>query len=110
MEKTIRIFGKEKQLDNGVKFVSFSYTSNGNDFYQVKFNQACDNVPKTSGYWKITVDTQDVSLKKGKKLEDGKRANSILWISNIIKKVKDAEYEAEVKKKREDELNSVLGE
>lgn len=109
MEKTIRIFGKEKQLDNGVKFVSFSYTKDGEKFLQVKFNQACDNVPKTSGYWLITVDTEDVSLKKGKKLDNGNRANDILWVSNIIKKAKDAEYEAQVATKRKEELEEALG-
>lgn len=111
MEKTIRIYGKEKVVENEGKknkFVSFSYTKDGVTFYQVKFNQDCENVPKQAGYWKITVDTEDVSKQKGKLNSNGNKNNDILWIRNIIKKTKDEAYEKEVAEKRAKEINDIL--
>ena len=112
MLKTIRIFGKEKQVEQEgktLKFVSFSYTKDGETFYQVKFNQNCENVPKQKGYWLIDVDTEDVSKQKGKVNANGNKNNDILWIANIAKKVKDEKYEAEVAKRRAEEIEEVLG-
>lgn len=111
MEKTIRIFGKEKTVGEGdkkQKFISFSYTKDGKVFYQVKFNQTCDNVPKTEGYWLITLDSEDVSIKKVKPNENGFKNNDILWIANISKKVKDTVYEEEVAKRKRQEVEDVL--
>ena len=111
MEKTIRIFGKEKTVENEGKkniFVSFSYTKDGETFFQVKFNQECENVPKKAGYWKITVDTEDVSIQKGKINKNGNKNNDILWISNILKKEKDEAYEKEVAEKRAKRVQEVL--
>lgn len=112
MQKTIRIYGKEKSVEKDgktLKFVSFSYTKDGETFYQVKFNQDCENVPKQSGYWLITVDTEDVSKQKGKLNSNGNKNNDILWIANIIKKQKDEAYEAEVAKRRADEIEDIIG-
>lgn len=111
MEKTIRIYGKEKTVENEGKknkFVSFSYTKDGEVFYQVKFNQDCENVPKQAGYWLITVDTEDVSKQKGKLNSNGNKNNDILWIRNIIKKSKDEEYEKAVAEKRSKEIEDIL--
>ena len=111
MEKTIRIFGKEKTVDNnGVKntFVSFSYTKDGERFFQVKFNQECENVPKKAGYWLITLDSEDVSIQKGKINSNGNKNNDILWIRNIAKKVKDEKYEKEVADRKAQEINDIL--
>lgn len=112
MQKTIRIFGKEKTVENEGKkntFVSFSYTKDGETFYQVKFNQECENVPKKAGYWLIEVDTEDISKQRGKINKNGNKNNDILWISNIISKKKDDDYEKAVAKKRADEINDILG-
>lgn len=111
MQKTIRIYGKEKSVEKDgktLKFVSFSYTKDGETFYQVKFNQDCENVPKQSGYWLITVDTEDVSKQKGKINSNGNKNNDILWIRNIIKKSKDEEYEKAVTEKRAKEIEDIL--
>ena len=111
MEKTIRIYGKEKTVENEGKknkFVSFSYTKDGEKFFQVKFNQDCENVPKQAGYWLITVDTEDVSKQKGKINANGNKNNDILWIRNIIKKSKDEEYEKAVAEKRSKEIEDIL--
>ena len=111
MEKTIRIYGKEKTVENegkSNKFISFSYTKDGVTFYQVKFNQECENVPKQKGYWLITVDTEDVSKQKGKTNSAGNKNNDILWIKNILKKKKDDDYEAEVYEKRCKEIEDIL--
>ena len=111
MEKTIRIFGKEKTVENEGKkntFVSFSYTKDGKTFYQVKFNQECENVPKKAGYWLITIDTEDVSKQRGKINSNGNKNNDILWISNIISKKKDEEYERQVADNRAKELEEIL--
>lgn len=111
MVKTIRIYGKEKVVENEGKknkFVSFSYTKDGGTFYQIKFNQDCENVPKQSGYWLIEVDTEDVSKQKGKINSNGNRNNDILWIRNIISKKKDEAYEKEVTEKRTKEIEDIL--
>ena len=111
MQKTIRIYGKEKVVENEGKknkFISFSYTKDGVTFYQIKFNQDCENVPKQAGYWNITVDTEDVSKQKGKVNSNGNKNNDILWIRNIISKEKDTAYEEEVAKKRAEDINNIL--
>lgn len=110
-ERTIRIYGREKSVEKDgktLKFVSFSYTKDGVTFYQVKFNQDCENVPKQSGYWLITVNPEDVSKQKGKTNSNGNKNNDILWIANIISKTKDTVYEKEVAEKRAEEINNIL--
>lgn len=112
MLKTIRIYGKDKTVEKDgttLKFVTFSYTKDGETFYQVKFNQDCENVPKKSGYWLVTVDTEDVSIQKGKVNSNGNKNNDILWIANIAKKEKDEAYEAEVAKRKAEKIEEVLG-
>lgn len=111
MEKIIRIYGKDKEVENdGVKnkFVSFSYTKDGVKFFQVKFNQECENVPKKSGYWLITINPEDVSIQKGKINSNGNKNNDILWIRNIIKKEKDTAYEKEVADRKAKEIADIL--
>lgn len=103
MEKTIRVFGREVEDKTGKKFIIFSYTKDGERFYQVKFKRTCLTVPSKRGYWLIKFDTINCQLQKVKAKESFK-PNDILWLSETISVKKDEEYE----KMRQEKINEAL--
>lgn len=116
MEKTIRIYGAEKSTQDGKKFIKWSYTKDGKKFYEVHFTKECA-VPSKRGYYLVTVDLKDVNIKKSKQKtftndETGEvitiQPNDIMWVKQVNKFVSDTEYEAELEKKRLDDLSNIL--
>ena len=91
--RTIRIFGRDVNIDEKTKFVRWSYTNDGKKFYQVKFMQECEKCPKKSGYYLIKVKPENVSLQKGKKRENFQQDDT-LWIKQCEDFVKDEAYQA----------------
>lgn len=106
----LSIFGRErsKETDGKVeKFCKYSFTPDGVDFYEIVFKKECVMTPKTSGYWKITVEEDDIDFKDGKVVEGQKRPNK-MYISNVVKIEKDTEAEEAYKAKRVEKRKSVL--
>ena len=105
---TIRIFGREVKCKNSDNvFTKYTYTKNGEDFYDVKFTKECKVKPSGTGYLLIDVDPEDVGIKKVNG-EKGKKYNSILFIRNCKNIREDKEYEAEVQVKKLEEVKNVL--
>lgn len=116
--KTIRIYGAEKttQGENKKKFIKWSYTKDGKTFYEVKFTSECA-IPSKRGYYLLTINPKKVNIKVTKtktyyneetdSLIDIK-PNDIMWVQEIINIVPDKEYEAELEKKRLDDVMAVL--
>lgn len=109
MKKTIRIFGREKQSQDGkTKFTSWSYTKDGVEFYDVKFTQECTTAPKKPGYWLITFDTNEVSKERKKRNQDGFKYNDVLWFRAIISATYDEDYAKEVEAERQAEIDELF--
>lgn len=112
MEKTIRVFARErKTVKDGVtnKFLVYSYTKDGENFFEVKFTSDCEYKPTKVGYWLVDIDTNSCNIKKHKPdLVTGVIKNHTLWISKCEKVVHDVEYEKEINDKKQQELESIL--
>lgn len=112
MIKTIRVFAKErKAVKEGAtnKFLVFSYTKDGENFYEVKFTSDCDYRPTKKGYWLVDIDVDYCNIKKHKPdTQTGVVRNSTLWISKCTKAVYDVEYEEIIKEKKQQELESIF--
>ena len=94
----IRVFGKERTKETGEKFVVYSYTPNGQQFLKVAFTKECATTPKKTGYYLLTVNPKDLSIKKGKTIIDNEtgrqfKENDTLFIANIASLKEDNEYE-----------------
>lgn len=108
MKKTITIFGKQKTKKDGkTKFLTWSYSKelkNGERrFFEVKFTQSCELCPKKEGFWKLELDTIDVSIEK----RNGK-LNDILWIKKVENLEVDEQALKDLKEKQAKELEEVL--
>ena len=101
--KTIRVFGRERKNSDGKKFVAYSYTKDGNEFYQVKFRKECTSAPKKTGYWLIDIEPKDCNIQV-RKAQEGFKPNDVLWVSECTNIRPDTAYEAEVRARREKEM------
>ncbi len=104
MEKIIRIYGKDAQTLDGNSYVRFSYTKDGKEFFDVKFNRTCEQMPTSKGYWLVTVMSEDCDIRKGK----NKNSNRVLWIRQIVNLKKDKEYEEFRNSIKQSEVNILL--
>ena len=106
--KTIRIFGKEvKNKKDEKTWVKYTYTPNGEDFYEVHFTKDCKVKPSGTGYLLLDVIAENVGIKKVHG-EKGKKYNSIMFISNCSNIREDKEYEDAVKLKKLEEVKNIL--
>lgn len=108
--KVIRVFGRERQTQDGKnKFIAWSYTKDGETYYEVKFTQECTTQPKKPGYWLLTLNPKDCSIQHRKsKKDDLFKPNDVLWIDNVIDCKHDEEYEKLVAQRRLEEVNDIL--
>lgn len=111
--KTLRILTRVKNItlkgtDQKKDICEYSYTPNGETWYQVKFKQECEKQPKTAGYYLVDVDeTKDLSIQKMKAQEKFK-PNDVLWIANVIDFKRDVDYEKELEAKRLEEIKNLF--
>ena len=85
---TLSIFGRERTKENGEKFCKYSFTPDGVDFYEIVFKKECMTTPKQAGYWKMTVNEEDVDFKDGKVVEGKKyKAKRIEKRNNVFAKL-----------------------
>lgn len=103
----LSIFGRERVKENGEKFCKYSFTPDGVDFYEIVFKKECMTTPKTAGYFKVTVEEDDIDFKDGKVVDGVKKPNK-MYIANVIKIVKDTEAEEAYKQKRIEKRKNVL--
>ena len=101
--KTIRIFGRERKDTDGKSFIAFSYTKDGDTFYQVKFKKDCASTPKKAGYWLIDIEPKDCNIQK-RKAQEGFKPNDVLWIDNCSNVRVDKDYENELRERHEKEM------
>jgi len=104
---TLSIFGRERTKENGEKFCKYSFTPDGVDFYEIVFKKECMTTPKQAGYWKLTVNEDDVDFKDGKVVEGQKIPNK-MFVANVLKIEKDVEAEEQYKAKRIEKRKSVF--
>lgn len=107
MIKTIRIYGRTVETTDGREYVAFSYTKNGEEFFQIKFNKTCDMIPQSAGYWLVTFDTKDVNKQASKEV-NGFKPNDILWIAKIAEVKKDVAYEEQMRAKKQAEIDEMF--
>lgn len=103
----LSIFGRERTKEDGEKFCKYSFTPDGVDFYEIVFKKECMTTPKKAGYWKLTVEEDDLDFKDGKVVEGKKNPNK-MFVANVIKIEKDEEAEEAYKAKRIEKRKSVL--
>lgn len=104
MKTTIRIFGREQTTQEGTSYIRYSYTTDGKTFYDIRFTKSCDKAPNGTGYYLITLDTDNVKPYKNKK-EGG---NEVLKIFSVIDIEKDKKYEDLKKNERIKKVESIL--
>lgn len=69
-------------------------------WFKIKFTKSCNNAPKTSGLYELTIDFDNCSIEKGKPFttKSGRKgvANDIIWVREItaIRKYTDEELRA----------------
>ena len=111
MKKTIRVFGKELKTKEGRTFVKYSYTKDGKKFYDVHFGRQC-YVPSLTGYVLFELNSEEVSIQKGKTIINKKKeevkTNDILWINKLDKATEDVEYNKQLAEKKLKELEEIL--
>lgn len=114
--KTIRIYAKEVEKKDGGSFVKWSYTKDGQKFYEVRFTKECA-VPQKRGYYLAVVDKKNVNIKKTKEEvsvnpDTGEttifKPNDIMWIQALESIKADVEYEAELEAQRLADLDDIL--
>lgn len=108
--ETIRVFARTVKYDGG-QFLAYSTMSkNGTKFYQVKFTQDVNekNIPQESGYYKLTVDAEHVSIQKQPAKYKAKNYSDILWISDVLSCVRDVEYEKLKAIEKAEEINEMF--
>ena len=84
MQKTIKIYGKEYKTREGTTFTRYSYTKDGEKFYQIKFTKDSHFTATQKGYCLLTIDDDNVSIQKGP-TKNGYKQNDIIWIKQVIK-------------------------
>lgn len=116
MIKKIRVYASEKKtLDGQNTFIKWSYTKDGETFFEVKFTKKCA-IPQEKGYYLLEADSKDINIKKTKEKtytdDNGVvttvKPNNILWFKAIKSITRDEVYEAELEAKREAEVNELL--
>lgn len=118
--KTIRVFAREVTFEqNGKKkkFYPLSFTKDGQTFYNVKITQDtvadCGvTLPQEQGYYKLTLDPENVSIQTFKAQEDGYVPNPTMWVHGTdgVTLVRDTEYDEERKAKELEIVNGLIGE
>lgn len=111
MIKKFRVYAREVETKDGKKYITCSYTKEGERFYDVKFTRTCEKVVKFPGYFLIEADTKDISKEKGKRYEVNGNSfihNDIIWIKNAISVERDTAYEEELYLKREREIEELF--
>ena len=83
MQKTIKIYGKEYTTKEGNTFTRYSYTKDGEKFYQIKFTKASHFSATQKGYCLLTIDDDKVSIQKGP-TKNGFKQNDIIWVKEVI--------------------------
>lgn len=106
--KKIRVYGKEKETEDGKKFVDYSFKNSKDEFYQVKFTKDCTTQPRAKGYFLIEVDEKNINLQHKKQLKDGFKPNDVLWIKEVKSCVEDVDYTRELQEKFLKELDMLL--
>jgi ABC-type phosphate transport system auxiliary subunit len=110
--KTIRIYARKKTItmksDKTTKdIMEYSYTKDGEKFFQVKFKLECEKQPKQSGYYLLDVNENDLSIQHSKPQEKF-TPNDVLWIGNVVDFRQDIEYEKELESKRLKEIKALF--
>lgn len=108
---TLRVYGKERSREDGTKYTEYSYTPNGKKFVKVVFTKSCLTSPKETGYWFVTVNKEDLSIKQGKEKKSERGTyleNDKMFVKNVINVKKDEEYEKTREARRAEEINELL--
>lgn len=110
MEKQITINARKKATSRGTPFYTYSANINGK-WFQIKFNKSAGNRPEASGVYVFTVDTNDLSIAKGKFYNgrDGKQhqENDTLWIAKYTAASKLTDEQ--LRKRDSDEIGRIFG-
>lgn len=114
MLKTITIYGRELKTKEGKTFTKYSYTKDGEIFYQVKVaKDSLLSLGTKKGYLKITFNQEDCFIKKGKTINKGDRTfkeNDTLWVLDLKDVQEDKEATKKAQAKREEVMNDFFGE
>lgn len=107
MERKFRITTKERQTDKGAKFLVHSAYIN-NQWYKVKFNQECTNVPKDRGFYYVITDDKELNLQRKKytKKDGTEGTELIMWVHQCALEPVSQE---EMDEYRQNLMNSVFG-
>lgn len=114
--RTIRIYGKEQtNPETNGKYVRYSYTPNGEKFYDVVFMDECQITPKKNqkDFLLVTIPNKRgaVSKKAGKLNEEtGKVRNDTLFIYECLKVVQDTDYIEKRDAERQAEIDAIFSE
>lgn len=105
----ITIFGKELKTKDGKKFVKYTYTRDGNTFYNFKVSQ---NSPKQlanmTGYLKVSFQLNKSFIKKGKTNEKGFTDNDTIWVTELLNVEVDTEAKALADKRKQEIMQEVF--
>ena len=101
----LNIYGKKIETQKG-KWIKFSYTKDGQKFYDVKF---LNDSPKLNGYIKVVAKTSDVSIKKnnGRLNEKGYTMNDVIFIKSIVSIEQDYDKMEEMNKRHNQEIEDL---
>lgn len=107
MERKFRITSKERTTDKGAKFLVHSSYIN-NQWYKVKFNQECTNVPKDRGLYYVIADDKELNIQRKKytKKDGTEGTELILWVHQCNLEPVSQE---EMDEYRQNLMNSVFG-
>lgn len=122
MEKTMRVFTKEREITvdgKKVKVYEHSWTPNGKKFFKIIFEGV--SKPNKAGYWIVKVDDSKISPKNGKPMyrKDGTPViskktgehlveNDILFLKETISLKFDEDYEKERAVKQQEKVNAIF--
>lgn len=114
MERILSIYGKEVKLEDK-SFIKFSArivnkSSGDVKFYNVKFTKECEMTPKKTGYLKITVNDDKLSVAKGRiyDYENNRREPDTIWVDEVIKIEKDEETEKKVQEEKRKKIEELF--
>lgn len=107
--ETFVLYAKEIKHDKNTFIVCSAHI--GEKWYKVKFNRDCPVEVKEKGIYDLSVNIDDCSLERGKKItnKEGKEVvtNDILWISNVVTLRKYTEEE--LRERNRTVMGSVFG-
>lgn len=107
--KTIEVYAKEVKKDKQ-SFIACTANIN-NRWYKIKFNKDCNEWAKEKGIYELVVDIDNISMERGKEIENSKgkkvMQNDTLWIKSVISLTHYTEEQ--MRERNRVTMNSVFG-